>query len=399
MSRQLSATPVLPLPVRLRADVRSTGKGVCIAMVDSDFVVHPDLMEPEPRIVAYYDAVEDQEALLPPAIPSARHWHGTMTACTAVGNGYLSRGQFTSLAPQATVVLIRTMNDHGKVPTDVIERALKWILQNEKEYGIRVVNISVYADELDQTLSHPVNQLVEDLVARNITVVAAAGNNPFVGVRPPAAAPSALTVGGLDDKNSLTTEDEDLYHSTFGITSLGVQKPDIIAPAIWLPAPIIPDTVTQREASALCALDAMDNDMLIACAPSLLPHTGLPVALWTSRSVTSLRKAIAERIALQLIASPYYKMVDGTSFASPIVASIVAQMIETDPTLTPGSIANIITSTARPIPGQSLMRQGAGVIHQDAVLAEVRRRKLVSLQDAKSTPLPSSSSLVSSSDN
>jgi len=370
--RPLATKPVLPLPVRLHADVRSTGRGVCIAMVDSDFVIHPDLSMPTQRIVRYYDAVEDEEHDLPPTIASSRHWHGTMTACTAAGNGYLSRGEFTSLAPNATVVLIRTMNDSGRVSTPTIVRALRYIGAHAVEFGIRVVNMSVYSDEIDHTLDHPVNQAVEDICARNIVVVAAAGNNPFSPIRPPAAAPSALTVGGLDDKNTLGQEDEELYHSTFGITQLGVQKPELIAPAIWLPAPILPGTSTHTQASALCALDMLTDEMLLACAPSLMPHSGLPMHLWTSRNIPALRTAITEMIDKELIASPYYKMVDGTSFASPVIASIVAQMIELSPMLTPAEVKEILTSTARPLESFPTLRQGAGVVSQRAALAAAR---------------------------
>lgn len=371
-TRPLATKPVLSLPVRMHADVRATGNGVCIAMVDSDFVVHPDLMEPVCRIVGYYDAVEDIESLLPPTIPHSRHWHGTMTACTAAGNGYLSRGEFTSLAFEATVLLVRTMNDDGRVTTPTIVRALRYIEKNAEKFGIRVVNMSVYADEIDQTIQHPVNQAVEDIVARNIVVVAAAGNNPFSPIRPPAAAPGALTVGGLNDKNTLDGSDEELYHSTFGITELGLQKPELIAPAIYLPAPILPGTTTHTRASALCAMDMMTDEMLLSCGPSLMPHSGLPMPLWTSRDIPALRQAITEQIDNEQIATPFYKMVDGTSFASPVIASIVAQMIELSPTLTPGEIKDILMSTARPLAAFPAIRQGAGVVSQRTCLKVAR---------------------------
>ncbi len=370
----LGVRPVLPLPVRLKADTRPTGRGIGVAMVDSDFVAHPDLTQPSQRITAYYDAVADVEHAMPTAqTPLARHWHGTMTACTAVGNGHLSQGVFTSLAPDATAILVRTMNDEGRITTPVIVRALRWIAAAAERLNIRVVNVSVYADELDHTLDHPVNRAVEDLVNAGVVVVAAVGNNPWAPVRPPAAAPSAITVGGLDDKNSLDAKVGELYHSTFGITALGVQKPDLIAPAIWLPAPILPHTDTYREASALCALDAMDDDMLLACAPRLVLRTSLPRSLATERSITTLRTAIANRLSAELIATPYYKMVDGTSFAAPIVTSIVAQILDVCPDHTPADVRHALLSTALPLESQPSVRQGAGVVRQRHAIATARQ--------------------------
>ena len=370
MPRPLAVRPVLSLPVRLRADIRARGKGICIAMVDSDFVAHPDLMQPKPRIAAYVDAVNDEVYDTVPDVPLLpRHWHGTMTACTAAGNGYLSQGVFSSLAPESTVVLIRTMNDANRVTTDVIVRALDYVSKLAPRHNIRVVNISVYADELTQTLEHPVNRAVHSLVEQGIVVVSATGNNPRAPVRPPAAAPDGLAVGGLDDKNTLVEEDNEMYHSTFGITDMGVQKPDLIAPAIYLPGPILLSSPQQEEAAALCAMDAMNDSMLLSTAPRLMPLTKIPVSTWTSRDVTVLRTAIARRISEEQIAQPYYKMVDGTSFAAPIVASIVAQMLGIDSTLTPQEVKEILTSTARPLPNVPPIIQGAGVVQQRSALA------------------------------
>ena len=58
----------------------------------------------------------------------------------------------------------------------------------------------------------------------------------------------------------------------------------------------------------------------------------------------------------------YYKFVDGTSFASPIVASIVACMLEANPKLTPQQVKRILTDTAEQVPGVDVDRQGWGVV-------------------------------------
>jgi serine protease AprX len=162
-----------------------------------------------------------------------------------------------------------------------------------------------------------------------------------------------------------------MYSSTFGITAMSVQKPDLIAPAIYLPGPILIGTEQQDEAAALCALDAMTDAMLIDTAPRLLAHTKLPVHLWTSRNADELRSAIRNRIMEEQICEPYYKMVDGTSFAAPIVTSIVAQMVGVAPHLTPHEIKEILKSTARPLPNVPGINQGAGVVQQRAALKAV----------------------------
>ncbi len=98
------------------------------------------------------------------------------------------------------------------------------------------------------------------------------------------------------------------------------------------------------------------------------------MALWTSRNASELRTAISARIAEEHIASPYYKMVDGTSFAAPIVSSIVAQMLSVDPTMQPSDVKTILVSTASPLPSVPSLIQGAGVVDQRAALNAVHRR-------------------------
>lgn len=355
----------LPIAVRLKADTSFTGIGTVIAMVDSDFGRHADLEDPVSRVLVYYDAVNDIERNLPPNQIIPRRWHGTMAAHIAAGNGFLSGGRYTSLAPNAGLVMIRTMDNEGTIPTQVICRALSWILVNFRTYRINIVNISVYADEYDQTLSHPVNHLVEQLVSEGITVVAAAGNNPDFPIRPPAAAPSAISVGGLDDKNSLNERNAALYHGTFGVTTLGIQKPDVIAPAIYLPGPILYPSSVQRRAAILCSLEAMPDDMLLAVYPQYRHHATLDAY----DSLGKIRAAISNAIRSEQIVSPWYKMIDGTSFAAPIVSSIVAQMLQANPNLTPHAIRQILTSTARLLPETPHLCQGAGIVQQRAAIS------------------------------
>ena len=81
-------------------------------------------------------------------------------------------------------------------------------------------------------------------------------------VLPPASSPSAISVGGLDDQNSLDRAKRGMYRSSYGPTIDGLQKPEIIAPGIWVAAPILPATPTAAEAELCSTLDrAGDADL------------------------------------------------------------------------------------------------------------------------------------------
>lgn len=370
--------PALSVQSRLRSTTEFSGKGITIALIDSGFVQHPDLMMPHNRIKLYYDAVENVEHSLPPKKVDHYSWHGTMTACTAAGNGYLSRNKYSSLAYDAEVVLVRTMHDTGDIPTSTIVKALEWCLENQKKYSINIINLSVYADELDHSLEHPVTATIEKLVANGVVVVAAAGNDSRIPMVPPAVSPSAITVGGLDDKNSVNVKDDTLYNSSFGTTIHGSIKPEVIAPAIWLPAPILLNTPTQREAAILCALDALPDDLLPVILPDVIHSTHLPSNIFFAKEVKEIRAMISQRLQQEKVISPYYKHVDGTSFAAPIVCSIVAQMLEVNPFLMPLDIKEQLVLTAQQLPGFPLERQGYGVVQPTlAVERAVRSRKEV----------------------
>src|SRR5690606_6134649 len=104
----------------------------------------------------------------------------------------------------------------------------------------RIVNISVGGDFVSTDPGHPIHAAVRELTEAGITVVAAAGNRGHDYVVPPASAAEAITVGGLDDHNTLDDRLWKPYHSNFGVSCNGNGKPDILAPSIWVVGPIMP---------------------------------------------------------------------------------------------------------------------------------------------------------------
>src|SRR5205085_9758165 len=100
------------------------------------------------------------------------------------------------------------------------------------------------------------------------------GNAPGHPVLPPGSAPSVLTVGALDDKNSMAFAGYDMYHSSYGPTIDGLQKPEVLAPGIWVAAPILPGTPTADQAHLLTLLEkAADGELrdTIAVNPGVDP--------------------------------------------------------------------------------------------------------------------------------
>jgi len=149
----------------------------------------------------------------------------------------------------------------------------------------------------------------------------------------------------------------------------------VIAPGIWVAAPILPNTPTAAQADLLTRLAAASDAELDAL---LADHEGVDPDLDTARPLASplLRELIAAKLRDNNVISGAYKHVDGTSFAAPIVASVAAQMLEANPELAPRHIKRILLATARRLAHIAVDRQGWGVVDpQAAVLEAVRLSK------------------------
>lgn len=354
---------VLPTPLRMDADERFTGRGVTIAFLDSGFYQHDDLTKPENRIVAYhsiFDGEDDRTSLETTDVAS---WHGMMTSVVAAGNGHLSDGFYRGIASDVRVALVK-VGRTGRIPDEHIARGLEWVLDNKEKYDIRIVNISAGGDFEQSYLDSTLCKVVERAVREGLIVVCAVGNAGMAQghpVLPPASSPSAISVGGLDDQNSLDRARRGMYRSSYGPTVDGLQKPEIIAPGIWVAAPILPATPTADEAHLCSELDAAPDSQL---RDIILSHAGVDKDFDEARDLPTplLRQLITIKLREGNVISQHYKYVDGTSFASPIVASIAACMLEANPRLSPQQVKRILIDTAERVPGVEVERQGWGVV-------------------------------------
>ncbi|HZI19330.1 MAG TPA: S8 family serine peptidase [Pyrinomonadaceae bacterium] len=352
---------VLPTWLRLGAHEHFTGRGVTIAFLDSGFYNHPDLTTPESRILAFHNVVPRGTGTLESIDPAS--WHGMMTSVVAAGNGALSNGYFRGLAPDCNVVLVKVSRS-GHIPEKNIESGLKWVLENREKYNIRVVNISAGGDAEQSYLHNPLCQTVEQCVREGLVVVCAVGNagmEPGHPVLPPASAPSSIAVGGLDDRNSLDRARRGMYRSSYGPTYDGLQKPDVIAPGIWVPAPILPHTPTAAEAELYAKLDRATDEEL---RPIIEAHRDVDKDLRDGLTLPTylLRQMISVKLHEADVISEHYKFVDGTSFAAPVVSSVVACMLEANPKLSPQQVKRILIETAERLPHVEIDRQGWGVV-------------------------------------
>ena len=326
---------ILPTTLRMNADPRFSGKGVTICFIDSGFYLHDDIMASSNRVRKVVDITNPKRNTAYFLQPHKEAWHGTMTTVVCAGDGYKSKGLYKGVAPDAELVLLKVMNDAGRITTENIANALEWVLKNHRKYDIKIVNMSLGDDEAISYKNSVIDELAEKLIEEGITVVAAVGNDDTASIKLPANSPGVIAVGGVDDENELGKTLK-AYHSSFGRTTDGLYKPELVANSIWLAAPILPGTKQKEEAEALHQLLEMNDDDLQKNNLALLIKTGISQDFFQTNDVTFLRKQIVNRVQTTKFFSAAYMHVDGTSFAAPVVCGVIAQILQAEPTRTHG---------------------------------------------------------------
>jgi serine protease AprX len=189
-----------------------------------------------------------------------------------------------------------------------------------------------------------------------VTVIAAAGNDGVRSLVPPATAPQALTVGGLDDKNTFDHAAVEIWHSNYGASSSGASKPELVAPSLWVVAPLLPGTSKAEEARRLFAARAAGDETAEA--------------------------GIRERHLI----SPHYHHVDGTSVAAPLVASAAACALQANPRLDQAALRQVLLLACRPVPGAPDEQQGRGALDAGQAVARALRERHGALQGRPASP-------------
>lgn len=372
---------ILPTPLRLNADPKFTGKGVTICFIDSGFYPHPDLVNTKNRIKITLDittgiATEFTEQREKQYIHDGYAWHGTMTSVVCAGDGYMSRGLYRGIASEAELVLLKVQDSEGRITNENIVKALEWILFNHRLYDIKIVNISLSAEDYDSYKTSTVDLLAEKLIDQGISIVAAVGNDEKAVIKPPANSLHVIAVGGIDDHNQLELDGIGLYHSSYGKTGDGLMKPDLTAHSIWLAAPILPGTAEKHHAEQLYSLVNLQDDCLVDAIETLPDGIKSAIADEGEHDIAHLRYKISRRVLETKFISGDYMHADGTSFAAPIVSSVIAQLLQADPELTPTQVRSILFNTALRLPTFPVERQGFGCIRPRKAILKAQKKEI-----------------------
>lgn len=386
---------ILSLQARLHPDLNYTGRGVTVAIIDSDFVFHRDFTKPRNRIVTYVDATgaRPHDGAEPPE-PYIGSWHGTMVAGAGFGSGASAGGRYAGIAPNARLVFVRIAGPDARVGEAQVLKGMRWVLANHKKYHIRVINLSVGGDVPAPSRKNKLDRLVARAVAAGIVVIAAAGNRPDRLPVAPASAPDAITVGGTNDLGGARDRGAELlFPGAHGPTLDGVTKPDLLAPSVWVPAPMVEGSPQEREAELIYDLESLPDDLLAVEIARRFREVSLRADI-ILRPPAEIRAELAALRLKQKYITTHHQHVDGTSFAAVIVSAVAAQMIEANPELSPAEVKRILMASCEPIVGVSPELAGAGVLRPALAVRLALEARLGRIPDIESPHIDHGSDVV-----
>ncbi|MGW6420679.1 S8 family peptidase [Streptomyces sp. NPDC055055] len=280
------------------------GKGVTIAVLDTGVdKTHEDLRT---QVVGERNFSSSPDAV-------DRVGHGTHVASIAAGTGAASGGRFKGVAPGATVISGKVLDDDGFGDDSAVIAGMEWAAAE----GADVVNLSLGSP--DSPGVDPVEATVDRLSAeKGVLFAVAAGNDGESGASTlgsPGTADAALTVGAVDKDDRPAS-----FSSTGPRLGDGAVKPDLTAPGVAITA----------AAAGGSAIDTRPGT----------PHP-----------------------------APGYLQLDGTSMATPHVAGAAALLKQKHPAWKSTELKGALIASAKG-GDHSAFQQGAGRVQADRALSQ-----------------------------
>jgi subtilisin family serine protease len=258
-----------------------TGKGVTVAVLDTGIDnSHPDFGG---KIVDQH-CFSGSRSCAPSNIAESTNAQDEAGHGTAVSGIILSRGTVSSVgvAPDASLVAVRVFRDQGGASYDDIVSGLDWVLRRQTALRVRVVNMS-----LGSYGSHGVNcddqnpttkEAFQRLVARGVAIFVATGNNGFPSnVSAPACISNSIAVGATYDATfesvSICPRQQNVTPLTIACFTNRGRAMDLLAPGLWISAPMLGGGVTSPGAGTSYAapMAAGVAALMLEANPDLRP--------------------------------------------------------------------------------------------------------------------------------
>ncbi|MFC9699232.1 S8 family serine peptidase [Streptomyces sp. NPDC056943] len=196
------------------------GKGTTVAVLDTGVdAEHPDLASRVTASKNFTDSKTTNDLV----------GHGTHTASTVGGSGAASEGRMKGVAPGASLLVGKVLNDGGYGQDSWVIAGMQWAVDQQAD----VVSMSLGNASI-RDCTDPVAQATQQLSQSSRTLFVVAAGNAGSGtetVSSPGCVPSVLTVGAVD------RDDTTAWFSSRGpVAVTRTLKPELAAPGVDISA-------------------------------------------------------------------------------------------------------------------------------------------------------------------
>jgi serine protease AprX len=305
-------------------DKYGTGKGIGVAVIDTGIAEDmPDFKDARGNSRVVATAVTNPLA----KNDDDRYGHGTHVAGIIAGNGNERsrndslRGKYVGVAPEADLVSVKVSDEAGEATILDVIYGLQFVVDFKEKYNIRVVNMSLESSVAESYKTDPLDAAAEAAWFSGIVVVAAAGNrgsDPKAVSYAPGNDPFVISVGAVDDQGTSKLNDDKLADwSSRGKTQDGHSKPELLAPGSGIVSTLSPDS----EFSKMCPTCIVGGEYIRA---------------------------------------------GGTSMSAPMVAGVVANVLQHRPGLSPDRVKGILMASSRNVPGTGVEAHAFGAVKSNS---------------------------------
>ncbi|MCF2136384.1 MAG: S8 family serine peptidase [Candidatus Thorarchaeota archaeon] len=322
------------------------GSGTTIALLDSGaWGGHPDLAG---KIIGFKDFVNNHDDMNPAdGINSYDdNGHGTGTAWLAAGTN-MGTGNYSGMAPGADLLIVKILDSSGTTDDSIIAQGIEFAV----DQGVDVISMSIGGLWTDSMFADPSVEASKAAISNGVAVVIAAGNSgpATETINAPGITEEAITVGASNGADAIA------QFSSRGPVVRNVHyprgrvvKPDVIAPG--------ENVVSGRWSGA---------------NPS-------EYIIYNSTQFGN-----------------YYTMWSGTSVATPLVAGVVAILVQQYPGLSPLAVKAFLMAGATDL-DLDAMAQGMGLVNanRSATLINETSRIITLMTPLRYPTLPEGSSVL-----
>ena len=318
-----------------------TGKGVLVGVIDTGVNFHKDLEKNlwdggEEYPNHGYNTFENSHDI------HDGFNHGTHCAGIICGDG--TSGTQTGIAPDATVMCIKVMDDAGGGNANTVCSGIEFAI----EHGADVLNMSLGFPNASMSTREALRQTYENALEANVAIMTAVGNDGMLNLTFPV--PNSVRVPG------------------------GCPPP-------WLH----PDQqVNPGGLSACIAVSAVNYYNVVADFSSRGPFTWQTSSYedypyLPGREIGLIRPDVCAPgvgiISCSNTNSSGYISMDGTSQATPCVTGVVCLMLQKKPYLTPAQICEALETTATKLSETKSNETGSGCVNAMLALEEIEDYK------------------------